>query len=336
MYMSQNSLNEKIIIGIESSCDETGIGVLKGNRILSNVISSQEDIHSLYGGVVPELASRAHVSRIDNLLHKALEKSKCKIEDIDYIGVTSEPGLKGSLLVGVSFAVGLAYSLKKDLYKVNHLHAHIAANYLNEDIEFPAIAFVVSGGHTSLFFLKDYTEFSLIGRTLDDACGEAFDKVGRMLNLGFPGGPKIEKEAEKGDENKIKFPVAILSKDSLDFSFSGLKTAVLYYIKENGLKNIPDICASFQKTVGDILCIKIKKAISKFPVKSFLLGGGVIQNNYLRKRIKEIFKDEKIKLFIPPKDLCIDNGAMVAILTKFLIKKGIPPSDLRIEVKPTK
>ncbi len=325
-----------VIVGIETSCDETGIGFLKNNKILSNLISSQEDIHSLYGGVVPELASRAHVSRIDNLFNLALKKGKCRVEDIDYIGVTSEPGLKGSLLVGVSFAVGLAYSLKKNLYKINHLYAHIAANYLNEDIEFPAIGLVISGGHTSFFFLRDYTEFLLIGRTLDDACGEAFDKVGRMLNLGFPGGPKIEEEAIKGDENKIKFPVTLLSKDSLDFSFSGIKTAVLYYIKENGLKNIPDICASFQKTVGDILCIKIKKAISKFPVKSFLLGGGVAQNRYLRKRIEEIFKKEKIKFFIPPKNMCIDNGAMVAILTKFLIKKGIPPSDLKIEVQPTK
>jgi len=177
-----------VIIGIESSCDETGIGILKNGEIIENIVSSQEDIHSKFGGVVPELASRAHLEKIDILFNLFLEKSGINLEDIDFIGVTSHPGLKGSLIVGVSFACGLSLSLKKPLYKVNHLQAHIAANYLKEDIEFPAIGLVISGGHTSFFYLKNHIEFKLIGRTLDDACGEAFDKVGRMLNLPFPGG----------------------------------------------------------------------------------------------------------------------------------------------------
>ncbi len=324
-----------VIIGIESSCDETGIGILKNGEIIENIVSSQEDIHSKFGGVVPELASRAHLEKIDILFNLVLEKSGIKLEDIDFIGVTSHPGLKGSLIVGVSFACGLSLSLKKPLYKVDHLQAHIAANYIKKDIEFPAIGLVISGGHTSFFYLKNHIEFRLIGRTLDDACGEAFDKVGRMLNLPFPGGPQIEKYAKKGNENKIKFPVVLLGKNSLDFSFSGLKTAVMYYIKENGLKNVPDICASFQKSVADTLCIKIERAIKKYKPKSLLVGGGVIQNEYLRNRIKKLVGGN-LKLFIPSKKLCLDNGSMVAILTYYLIKYGVKPSENKIEVIPTK
>jgi len=324
-----------VIVGIESSCDETGIGILKNGEIIENIVYSQEDIHSKFGGVVPELASRAHLEKIDILFNLTLEKSGIKLEDIDFIGVTSHPGLKGSLIVGVSFACGLSISLRKPIYKINHLHAHIAANYLKKNIEFPAIGLVISGGHTSFFYLKNHIEFKLIGRTLDDACGEAFDKVGRMLNLPFPGGPQIEKYAEKGNENKIKFPVVLLGKNSLDFSFSGLKTAVMYYIKENGLKNIPDVCASFQKSVADTLCIKIERAIKKYNPKALLVGGGVIQNEYIRNRIKKVI-GENLKLFIPPKKLCLDNGGMVAILTSFLVKYGIKHSENRIEVVPTK
>ena len=324
-----------IVLGIETSCDETGIGILKDKRILSNVVATQEDIHSVYGGVVPELASRAHLTRIDNVFKIALERAKIKINEIDFIGVTNSPGLKGSLLVGVSFACGLAYSLKKPIYKVDHLKAHIAVNFLNPEIEFPAIGFVISGGHTSFYYLKNHIDSTLIGRTLDDACGEAFDKVGRMLGLPFPGGPHVERMAENGDENKIKFPVTLLSNNSLDFSFSGIKTSVMYYIKENGLKNIPDICASFQKAIAETLCIKIERAINRYSVKSLLFGGGVIQNNYLRKKIEERI-GKKVKIFFPEKKLCIDNGAMVSILTYFLVKYGVEPSENKIEVLPTK
>ncbi len=323
-----------LILGIESSCDETGIGILKSGEIIANLIASQEDIHSLYGGVVPELASRAHIERIDILFKKAIKDSGIDVADIDYIGVTNRPGLKGSLLVGVSFATGLAYALHKPLYKVNHIHSHIAANFLNPNAEFPALGFVVSGGHTTFFYIKDPVSFEVIGKTLDDACGETFDKVARMLDLGFPGGPYIEKMAEKGDEAKIKFPVTLLDKNSLDFSFSGLKTAVLYYVKKNGVKDIPDICASFQKTVGDILTEKTARCLERYKVKSLLLGGGVVQNGYIRKRFQDISQKKGIKLFIPDKKLCLDNGAMVSIMTAFLIKHNIPHSPLTIDVFP--
>ncbi len=322
------------VIGIETSCDETGVGIIEERKILANIVASQEDIHSLYGGVVPELASRAHLSKIDNIFNIAFERSKLKIEDIDLIGVTNHPGLKGSLLVGVSFACGFSYRLKKPLYFVNHLHSHIAVNFLKENIEFPALGFVISGGHTSFFYISNYIDFKEIGRTLDDACGETFDKVGRILGLPFPGGPYIEKEAEKGDEKKIKFPVPLISSNNLDFSFSGLKTAVLYHVKKYGEKNIPDICASFQKTVGDLLCKKIKIALKKYNVKSFLLGGGVVRNSYLQKRIKEIIPPH-VNLFIPEKDLCIDNGVMVAVMTYYLYKNNISPHETRIKVIPT-
>jgi len=324
-----------IVLGIDTSCDETGVGIIENKKILSNVIASQEDIHSLYGGVVPELASRAHLSRIDNLFKIAVEKSKIKIEDIDLIGVTNHPGLKGSLLVGVSFASGLAYRLRKPLYFINHIYAHIAVNFLNEGIEFPALGLVISGGHTSFFHIENHINFKEIGRTLDDACGETFDKVGRILGLPFPGGPYIEKEAEKGNEKKIKFPVPLISSNSLDFSFSGLKTAIVYYVKKHGKNNICDIAASFQKSVSDLICRKIKIAFKKYNVKSFLLGGGVARNLYLQKRIKEV-TPENIKLFIPEKDLCIDNGVMVASITYYLYKKGFPPSENKIKVIPTK
>ncbi|MCM8760200.1 MAG: tRNA (adenosine(37)-N6)-threonylcarbamoyltransferase complex transferase subunit TsaD [Candidatus Omnitrophica bacterium] len=324
-----------IILGIETSCDETGIGILRDSKVLCNIIATQEDIHSVYGGVVPELASRAHTERIDILFNKAIRESGIKVSDIDYIGVTNHPGLKGALLVGVSFAVSLAYSLRVPVYKVNHLFSHIAANFLNPDVGFPALGFVVSGGHTTLFYIKSPVSFEVIGRTLDDACGETFDKVARMLNLGFPGGPYIEDMAEKGDEAKIKFPVALLGKTSLDFSFSGLKTAVLYYIKKNGLKEVQDICASFQKAVGDTLIEKTSRCLERYNVKSLLLGGGVVQNGYIRKRFQKLSEHRGLKLFIPEKDLCLDNGAMVSIMTYFLIKHSITSSKYTIEVLPT-
>jgi len=324
-----------IILGIETSCDETGIGILRDGEIVANLIASQEDIHSLYGGVVPELASRAHIEKIDILFEKAIKESGIGLSDIDYIGVTNRPGLKGSLLVGVSFAAGLAYSLHKPLYKVNHIHSHIAANFLNTEVDLPALGFVISGGHTTFLYIRDPVSFEVIGRTLDDACGETFDKVGRMLNLGFPGGPYIEKVAEKGDETKIKFPAALLDKSSLDFSFSGLKTAVLYYIKKNGIKDIPDICAGFQKTIGDILIEKTLRCLDRYSVRSLLLGGGVIQNGYIRNRFQVALEGKGVKLFIPDKKLCLDNGAMVAIMTHFLVQHKIHPSPLTIEVIPT-
>ncbi|MGI6595945.1 MAG: tRNA (adenosine(37)-N6)-threonylcarbamoyltransferase complex transferase subunit TsaD [Candidatus Ratteibacteria bacterium] len=324
-----------IILGVESSCDETGIGILADGKILCNVVSTQEDIHSPYGGIVPELASRAHIEQIDGLFKQAIKIAGIKVSDINFIGIANRPGLKGSLLVGASFASGLAYSLGKPLYKVNHIHSHISVNFLSPEAEFPALGFVISGGHTTFFYVKDSVSFEMIGKTLDDACGETFDKVARMLGLGFPGGPYIEKMAEKGDEKKIKFPASYLGRDSLDFSFSGLKTAVLYYIKKNGLQAVPDICASFQKTVGDILTEKTSRCLDRYSVKSILLGGGVVQNRYIKRRFLELSQKKGIKLSLPDKQFCLDNGAMVAIMTSFLVEQGIPPAPYDIQVIPT-
>ncbi|MCK9265888.1 tRNA (adenosine(37)-N6)-threonylcarbamoyltransferase complex transferase subunit TsaD [bacterium] len=325
-----------ITLGIETSCDETGIGVVKDGRLITNLVASQEKIHSIYGGVMPEMASRAHLQYIDNLFIEALRISNILPEDIDAIGVTHHPGLKGSLLVGVSFACGLALSINRPLYMVNHLYAHISSNFLDSKVRFPAIGIVVSGGHTTFFYIENPVKFSVIGKTLDDACGETFDKVGRMLGLPFPGGPNVEKEALKGDENKIKFPVPLLSKKSLDFSFSGLKTSVLYHIKKFGTKdNVPDICAGFQKAVGDILVEKVKRAIDTYKPESFLVGGGVIQNRYIRKRLNDLATNKKIQIFIPDTKLCMDNGAMVAVMTWRLLKEGVTPSDKSINVIPT-
>ncbi len=324
-----------LILGIETSCDETGIGLLKDGRILANTVASQEEIHSAYGGIVPELASRAHVEKIDGLLARAVRLSGIKTDDITCIGVTNRPGLKGSLLVGVSFACGLAYALKVPLYKVNHVHSHLAVNFLSREIEFPAAGLVISGGHTTFFHMRTPVEFSVIGRTLDDACGETFDKVGRMLGLGFPGGPFIESAAKQGDENKIRFPVILLDRDSLDFSFSGLKTAVLYHVKRNGLENVPDICAGFQKAVADTLAEKTLRCLAKCRVKSFVLGGGVTRNAYIRERFRRIAADGRIKLFIPEGELCMDNGVMTAVMTHLLVKHGARPSENTIEVIPT-
>jgi N6-L-threonylcarbamoyladenine synthase len=327
-------MKNKIIIGIESSCDETGIGVLKGNKVISNLIGTQEDIHSLYGGIVPELASRAHINRIDSLFKKATEK--IDVNRISCIGITSCPGLKGSLIVGAAFGYGLAYRLNIPVYRINHLYAHIAVNFLHNDIEFPVLGLVISGGHTSFFYITNHIEFKTIGKTLDDACGETFDKVGRMLNLKFPGGPNVEKQAETGNENNIKFPVPLLGKKSLDFSFSGLKTSVMYYVKENGIKNIPDICASFQKSVGDVLVEKTNRALNKYRVKTLLLGGGVTQNHYLQRRLKKGLKDKNIRILVPDKKNCLDNGLMVAVMASYLAENNVPPSPREIEVTPTK
>lgn len=326
-----------VILGIETSCDETGVGLIKDGRLAANLIASQERIHAAYGGVVPELASRAHLEYIDSLFLDALDESGLSLKDIDAVGVTNYPGLKGSLVVGASFACGLAYALNVPLYMVNHLYAHIASNFINPDIRFPAAGLVVSGGHTTFFLIKNPVDFKVIGRTIDDACGETFDKIGRMLNLGFPGGPLVEKAALKGNENNIHFPVPLLSKTSLDFSFSGIKTSVLYYIRKNKItpNAVSDICAGFQKAVGDVLVEKTKRVLMRYKPKSFLLGGGVIQNNYLQGRFHRLLEENNIGLFMPAKKLCLDNGAMVAIMTHVLIKNGIPPSEKKIEVVPT-
>ncbi len=324
-----------IIAGIETSCDETSVGILSDSRILVNLIASQEKIHMQFGGIVPELASRAHLEKIVPLFNEALKRAKISTDQIDVFGVTNKPGLKGSLLIGVGFAESIGYALKKPVYNVNHLHAHIAACFLNRKISFPALGLVVSGGHTSLFLLTSHTEFVHIGRTRDDACGEVFDKVGRMLNLPFPGGASIERLAARGNENRIKFPVAYI-RDCLDFSFSGIKTAVYYYISKKGTENAADIAASFQKAMVDSILLKLEDALSLYPVQNFLFGGGVVRNNYLRRKLESFLKNKKVQPIIPEPELCMDNGAKIAILTEHLVLKGIKPDPYRICVLPTK
>ncbi len=224
-----------IVVGIETSCDETSIGITENSLILANLVASQEKIHAQFGGIVPELASRAHLEKIVPLFHRALKRSKVEVHRIDAFGVTNTPGLKGSLLVGAAFAHSIAYALGKPVYNINHLSAHIAACFIEQEVSFPALGLVISGGHTNLFLLKDHTRFVPLGRTRDDACGEVFDKVGRMLNLPFPGGAHIEKIALNGNEKSIKFPISYI-RNSLDFSFSGIKTAVYYHILKYGIK----------------------------------------------------------------------------------------------------
>jgi len=324
-----------VIIGIETSCDETSIGILKDSQLAANLIASQETLHSRFGGIVPEIASRAHLEKIAILFRYALEKTGIVSEKIDAIGVTNKPGLKGSLMIGVSFATGLAYALKKPVYHINHLHAHLAACYLNQNISFPALGLIISGGHTNLYLLRDHINLHLLGKTRDDACGEVFDKVGRMLNLPFPGGMHVEKLAQKGDEKKLNFPVAFI-KDSFDFSFSGIKTAVYYYIMKHGIKNAPDIAASFQKAITDSIIMKINDAIEMFKVKDFLFGGGVIRNEYLRKKIIEHLSKKGVRAIMSPPDLCMDNGGKIAILTSYMIAARKKPSPYKILVYPTK
>ena len=334
MFPSQKSSNNMFILGIESSCDETSIGIVKDTQLIVNLIASQEEIHASFGGIVPELASRAHLEKIAPIFNIAIKRAGISPEQIDAIGVTHAPGLKGSLLIGVAFAEGLGYSLKKPVYSVNHLYAHLAACYLDSSIQFPALGLVISGGHTSLFLLHSHTDLKLIGKTRDDACGEVFDKVGRMLNLPFPGGAYIEKLAQKGNEKKIKFPKAYI-KDSLDFSFSGIKTAVYYYISKHGIENPSDIAASFQKTMVDSILAKINDALDLYPVKNFLFGGGVIRNKYMRTRIESNLAERSVKSIIPEPSLCADNGGKIAIFTRYLILSGAKPQPYRISVVPT-
>jgi N6-L-threonylcarbamoyladenine synthase len=324
-----------ICLGIETSCDETSVGIVSNKNILANLILSQEKLHRDFGGIMPEIASRAHIETIGPLLAQGFKDTGISANDIDVIGVANRPGLKGSLLVGVAVAAGFSWKREIPFYPVNHLHAHLAANFIHTP-PFPAIGLLVSGGHTSLYLIKDYTDFSLIGTTQDDACGETFDKVGRMLNLPYPGGPHLERIAKEGDPDAIRFPVPSM-KNSLHFSFSGLKTAVSYHILKYGAHNPKDIAASFQKTVGIFLLRQTKAALRKYKVKSLLFGGGVIQNSYLRSLFLHTFEKEKeMKIFIPEPSLCGDNGAVIALLTEDLAKKDQCGSPPQISVIPTK
>lgn len=315
------------ILGIETSCDETSASIIEAYKdfkinILSNIVSSQIDLHKKYGGVFPELASRAHLENIIPSIKASLSKAKTNLENIDLIAATTGPGLIGSLLVGVNTAKTLAYSLDKPIIGVNHLEGHIYSAFGGEirnsklEINFPAIVLIVSGGHTSLILMKDYGKFEAIGQTRDDAAGEAFDKVAALLELPYPGGPAIEKEASKSkplsSKLKIKLPRPMIDSSSFDFSFSGLKTAVLYLIKQfNGdrLKNVKrDIAHEFQQAVIDVLVDKTLKAANYYKVKTIMLSGGVSANSLLRREF-----ERKTNFLVPPKNLCTDNAVMIAV-----------------------
>lgn len=316
------------ILGIETSCDETSVAVVKnGRQILSNVIASQVDWHQKFGGVVPEIASRKHVELINPVLKEAIEKAEIKWGDLDGVAVTYGPGLVGALLIGISAAKAVALKLNIPLLPVNHLLGHIYANFLTGvEIELPVVCLTVSGGHTNLLYFSDLSDYQVLGRTRDDAAGEAFDKIARVLGLDYPGGPQIEKLARQGDEWAIGFPKPLLDQDNYDFSFSGLKTAVLNYInqsKQKGLQiPLADLAASFQRTIVDILIARLVKAVLQKEVKNVVLSGGVAANGRLRELLREKLTEMNIGLHYPPPILCTDNAAMIASVGYFLYQRG--------------
>ncbi|NLY21420.1 MAG: tRNA (adenosine(37)-N6)-threonylcarbamoyltransferase complex transferase subunit TsaD [Tissierellia bacterium] len=326
------------ILAIESSCDETAASVLiDGRTVLSNVISSQIDVHKQFGGVVPEIASRKHLEAICTVVEQALEEANMSFEDIDLVGATRGPGLIGALLVGLSYGKGLAYSLAKPFVGVNHMQGHICANYISYvDLEPPFVSLVVSGGHTYLIHVKDYIDYEIIGRTRDDAAGEAFDKVARTIGLGYPGGPKIDALAKKGKDN-IDFPRVFLEEDSYDFSFSGLKTAVLNYInsqKQKGLDIVvEDVATSFQTAVLDVLVTKSIKLTNELHLDKIVLSGGVAANDGLRERLEREGEVDGISIYYPPKILCTDNAAMIGSAAYYQYEK-YGEDDLNIKANP--
>jgi len=306
------------VLGIESSCDDTAAAVLvDGTKILSSVISDQNTIHSLYGGVVPELAGRCHIETIDRVITQSLQLSGVSLEEIDLLAVTIGPGLVSSLLVGINTAKALAYALQKPLIGVNHLEGHLLAIFLQEPVEFPFIALTVSGGHTDLYRVNGFGDYLILGRTRDDAAGEAFDKVAKMLNLGYPGGPVIEKKARLGNSSAYNFPRAFLDKGSLDFSFSGLKTSVRNIIlkREESSEFIlsdEDIAASFQDAVLDVLSSKLVLACKKEKINRVVVTGGVAANQALRQRVIDESEKNGLHCFFPKPLYCTDNAAMIA------------------------
>ena len=300
-----------LTLGIESSCDETSVSVVKnGREILSNIIDTQIPIHEKYGGVVPEIASRNHIEAISRVIKKALEDANVKFEDIDAITPTYGPGLVGALLVGLSYAKALSFAINKPLVGVNHIQGHIAANYITyQELKPPFLCVMTSGGNTQLVHVKNYTEFEVLGKTRDDAIGEAFDKVARVVGLGYPGGPKVDKLAKEGNPNAIELPKTHF--DNLDFSFSGIKTAVINLHHKNPDVNKSDLCASFEKTVTEILLENAEKALKQTGLKTIALAGGVSANSYIRNEFLKLEK-QGIKVYMPDLKLCTDNAAMIA------------------------
>ncbi|MCH1627446.1 tRNA (adenosine(37)-N6)-threonylcarbamoyltransferase complex transferase subunit TsaD [Fredinandcohnia quinoae] len=319
--------NDQIIMGIETSCDETAVAIVRnGREILSNVVASQIESHKRFGGVVPEIASRHHVEEITIVLEEAMKQANVTFEDIDAIAVTEGPGLVGALLIGVNAAKAVAFAHNIPLVGVHHIAGHIYANRLIEELEFPLLSLVVSGGHTELVYMEEHGTFQVIGETRDDAAGEAYDKVARTLNLPYPGGPHIDRLAHEG-EPTISLPRAWLEEDSYDFSFSGLKSAVintLHNAEQRGEIIEPEnLAASFQASVIDVLVTKTVKAAKEYKVKEVLLAGGVAANKGLRYALENRFSDmEGVKLIIPPLSLCTDNAAMIAAIGSIMYEKG--------------
>ena len=318
-----------VILAIESSCDETAAAVVKNGRtVLSNVIASQIELHKLYGGVVPEIASRKHIEKINQVIEEALQTAGMTLREMDAIAVTYGPGLVGALLVGVAEAKAISYAAKKPLIGVHHIEGHISANYIeNPDLEPPFLCLVVSGGHTHLLKVNDYGKYEILGRTRDDAAGEAFDKVARAIGLGYPGGPKIEQLSKQGNPDAIAFPRAKIADDPYDFSFSGVKSAVLNYINGCKMKNEPiveaDIAASFQKAVTQVLIEHAMMAVDEFGLDKFAIAGGVASNGTLRNGMREACEKKGIRFYHPSPILCTDNAAMIGAAAYYEYMAGI-------------
>ena len=326
--------DEPLVLGIETSCDETGIGVVRGTTLLADAVASSVDEHARFGGVVPEVASRAHLEAMVPTVRRALETAGVRLPDLDAVAVTSGPGLAGALLVGVAAAKAYALALDVPLYGVNHLAAHVAVDVLEHGpLPQPAIAVLVSGGHSSILRVDDVTRtLEPLGATVDDAAGEAFDKVARLLGLGFPGGPVVDRRAREGDRDAIAFPRSMLREASYDVSFSGLKTAVARWVEARQAAGEPvpvaDVCASFQEAVVDVLTAKAVRACTDTGIEHLLLGGGVAANSRLRALAQERCAAAGIALRVPRPGLCTDNGAMVAALGSRLVAAGVAPSPL--------
>lgn len=328
MIPDENSGRYELILGIESSCDETAAALVRnGREVLSNIISSQVPVHTIYGGVVPEIASRKHIENIDGVISLALAEAHKSLSDLDAVAVTYGPGLVGALLVGLSEAKALSYSLDKPLLGVHHLKGHIAANYLTDPSwEPPFLCLVVSGGHTHLIMVDSYTHYDILGATRDDAAGEAFDKVARAIGLGYPGGPKIQKAAENGDPAAIDFPRPCLEEEGYDFSFSGLKSAVLNYLNEEKMKghtvSQADVAASFQASVVDVLTEKTMAAARQYHVQRVAMAGGVSANKALRTSLSQRCRQAGYQFCCPELILCTDNAAMIACAAYYGYRRG--------------
>jgi len=326
-------MHEPVILAIETSCDDTAASVLRGLRVVSNVISSQ-DIHDLYGGIVPELASREHVKGIAPIVMAALREASCTTADVDAIAVTYGPGLPGSLIVGSHFAKGLALRLGVPIFPVHHIEAHMYSGHLEDpSLEFPAICLVVSGGHTSIVLLRSLHAFELLGSTRDDAAGEAFDKVAKLVGLGYPGGPHVDRLAKAGDPHAMEFPRGLMHDGTFNFSFSGLKTSVRYYLRDHPNAQINDVCASVQRAIVDVLVSKTLKAANTHAVRTIVVAGGVSANSELRSRFAAECEKRHMRFVAPRSSYCVDNAAMIGFLAAHRYREGHRPTDYSFTIE---